>query len=632
MDNSCFLYNDKINEGINEMSFSTNVLEKYDNVVYHCSLYTFNANNQRIIENNLSTDGFLPDNIFNDSNKVFIVNDGVTTKFTIQSIKMENTYGNIRSPINVATYKISLKLTETFSCMLTNELEALAYLQGYNGYLFRPYWLEIWFSGYDHFSGNPVSRIPLPNSTNSLIYVGYFGNTKSHLESTGTTWDMEFTPTYNSLLTKNQNILCVSSSLKNDTSTDLNSFMKACANDMCERMLAQYAKNEKEEGEIRKIVGDYITIIIKDEDGKEISQKITSEDDISGNNMRKNQENHQTDERDYFTNICQYYLINSKKYKDHYAKYDIKPIQLEYYNNIPLYKYIITLYIVKDEYMNYQYQLSQGKSSDYDPYKEFMNCRGNNSLVKKYQYGFSGQDTAVIEVFNNYDNLYFMNGLPQTSYEYIQGNINNRNNNNNRDFPYQEKLKAPKEVDKLAGNLEDIYKEIRKSLSGEILLQMSNYAHIPEINNDLTNKNKSESTLSNSKKDEESIAYRKIWERLYKSGQMTETKFSILGDPYWIATSTYRVKSEIREDIVDALPLINYNVPNWRCVFIIKTSADQNDNYTNGNPTDYTFEYSLHATGIYIISSCESIFEDGKFTQKLTGYIDRRFINQDALR
>ena len=50
MNNLGYLYDDRIVAGIdNDMSFSTNVLEQYDNVVYHCALFAFNKKIARII-------------------------------------------------------------------------------------------------------------------------------------------------------------------------------------------------------------------------------------------------------------------------------------------------------------------------------------------------------------------------------------------------------------------------------------------------------------------------------------------------------------------------------------------------------------------------------------------------------
>jgi hypothetical protein len=68
---------------------------------------------------------------------------------------------------------------------------------------------------------------------------------------------------------------------------------------------------------------------------------------------------------------------------------------------------------------------------------------------------------------------------------------------------------------------------------------------------------------------------------------------------------------------------------NFKFVFILKTCPEQ----TNGldSPFDYTFEDSIYISGIYLITDCESIFENGKFTQSLTGVLDVSLIKDDIL-
>ena len=34
---------------------------------------------------------------------------------------MKNTFGNVNSPMNIATFEIKIKLQETFSCIFTND-------------------------------------------------------------------------------------------------------------------------------------------------------------------------------------------------------------------------------------------------------------------------------------------------------------------------------------------------------------------------------------------------------------------------------------------------------------------------------------------------------------------------------
>ena len=634
---SYFLYDSELGKAIdNKMSFATNTLEKYDNVVYHCALFSYDAETQERIDKNLAENGIFTGS---EDERVYIVRDGVTTKFSIPSFRMESVLGNINSPINVATYKITFDIIETFSCMLTNELEILSYASGYNGYLQRPYWFEVWFSGFKNDTLEPIARIPLPNGETSLLFEGFMGNVKSTLESTGTKWSVEFTPTFNSLLSKNINILSVSSTIKDDKQMGLKEFLERCAEDMYKRLKSQYTSNEEEAKELDNKYGggyqNYITLhFYKENENKtdfEIcdNDKIKMEPDQSGTSSKKGSSEVKTSKEDYFTTICQEFLFSTDKFKDCVAKYDIKSEYIGDFKNKNLYKHDVKIYLIKDEYMAHILKAYDNENdSNFDALSLFNQCRANNTLVKKYQFGFSSMDTSVLEVFNKYDMLYFMNALPQVSDEYKENSIFYRNvknvnkeNNYNKNNHFNAKP--------MNGYLEDIYKNLYSSITGDELYRIAYLNNIPTLNNDMTNNVKSSSTGTDVQKDKKSVAAKSLWERLYKSGQMSETKFTILGDPYWIATNAYRTGDvNNKYDLPDFLKIKALNIPNYRCVFIIRSTPDQNEIYTQENPTDYTFEYSMHASGIYLIYKVESFFEDGKFTQKIYGVLDQRFFKE----
>lgn len=732
-----FIYDDDIINGINNMSFSTNVLEKYDNVTYHCALFAFNANDQKAIDEELIKTNRIPKNVFEENNRIYIAKDGVTTKFSIKSFSMKNTFGNIESPMNIATYEIKIKLVETLSCILTNELEALAYYTGYDEYMNRPYWFEIWFSGFKHDTLEPVDRIPLDNKNiTSLLYKGCFGQIKSQLDSSGTIWDIPFIPVSISLLNKNTNLLSVPVLTKEDNDLTLEQFMKNCANNMFKRFLMQIAKTKEQVNDIKKIYknNNFITIKYEDKtkgsiisinaDNKTVGEQVSSikptEEELKGQEEAKKQtdiskqtnktsdnnysdtnngsadttanassKNLINDKTDYFTTVCQKFLFKTIDYNDCVAKYDIKSQRLDTYNNMPLYYHVVTITFLKDPYISKKLsEIMDSKNKDFDKVSYFKKCRSDGSLVKKYQFGYSGADTSVLEVFNKYDMLYFMNALPQTSQENILNNIaykkenindlkserdrmvtllknaiglknlnrimaenklNDINSNNTNDYlkqinffsnyikdnkEYFSELLKEMNENKLGsmrynGNLEDLYKNVlyNKVKNGDLYNIIASINKIPELNNDLTNNINPSSSSSDYEKEKISIAAQILNDRIYRSGQLTETKFTILGDPYWIATHSYMLKEENRtEDDAYKESLIMDTTPNYRCVFTIKSIPDQNDYYKVDNPTDYNFEYSLHASGIYSIVECESNFEDGKFIQKIRGVLDIRFV------
>lgn len=695
MSKSFFLYEKELSNEIKKIPFSTNVLEQYDNVVYHANLFTYPADVQRSIDERLAKDGIYEPNY---DKRIYICRDGVTTKFTIPSFIMKNVFGNVNSPLNIATYEIKIKIQETLSCMLTNELEVLAYASGYKGYMYLPYWFEIYFSGYKHDTLEPVSKIPLPNGENSLVFKGNFGPVVSHIESSGTTWDISFTPNYNSLINKNTNILSVANSLKTDGKISIENFAKNCVDNMFDRMIYQFAENQKDKDEISKRYSDsnpFIKITINKD--KKFYQSVVSKsktdvtttaaedkeklkamqeaknqtssatkqsgenssknpNGVSGNDDGKiemsgehstqttkiNSTEYNTDKATFFTTIFQDFLHTTDNYKAYVVYYNIESKLLEYYNNKPLYSHNVILNIEKDLYIDYTLKKKEGIKASFDRVKFFNECVSNKSLIKRYQYGYSGIDTSVLEAYNKYDNLYFMNSLPSTSREYVIDDIVHRSNSKNSSLDKSKENVATEtkkngEYSNMINNfssqlsksynLEDVYPTLSEKLTDLDYFKLCFLNNSPSINQDLTKDIRRNTTNSNPKTEEKEIMAKLLWERLYRSGQMSETKFKILGDPYWIATQAYRTENntKITSDYIENEGI---KIPNYRCIFTIRSTPDLNQSYSEKNPTDYDFEYSIHASGIYIMVSCESIFEDGKFTQKLDGVMDVRFIRE----
>lgn len=675
--NPYFPYYDGVANAIDNLPMNTNILNDYDNVTYHCDLFAYGKNTQKEIDEKLSKDGYYEPN---KEKRCYICKDGVTTKFYIDSFIMKSKYGNHQNVVNVATYSIELTIKETFSCILSHELDVLGILSGYNSYLQRPYWIEIWFSGYDKLTGLPVERIPLPNGEKSIIYEGYFSKMISHMDSSGTTWKATFFPIYTALTQKNTNILNVSTIIKNSGKMNLKDFLQKCTDDMFERFLKQVTKDDDEAGRAkirafynnssnnvqdkttpsgenpnnqeqktnkekaqekfdRNQTNGFITFKLKRENGEDFTEanNITSNLDSSTKDSEKNSEKQNVDKTILFTTICQEFLLNSEKYDSYIAKYDIKSSVKGYYNNNPLYHHDVDIYLVEDPYIT-------AKLKAYDKNKENYIFTENEAvnyvnkfiaegvLIKKYQYGFSGEDTSVIEIDNKYDKLYYMNALPQAGDEWVNSNILFQNKNNDKDKNKNNIVVKSGDTDNTAGiefngeNLEDIYLTMNKKNVAEGVIK---YNKIPELNNDLSNDNRRTSTTTNDKKSKRTIAATMLWKNLYKSDQMVTTSFTILGDPYWLATNSFRTNQYNKNiDLLDKLPDVAPNIPDYRCVFIIKSSPEQNQFYDLNNPTDYTFENSLYASGIYIVTDVESIFEGGKFTQKIKGHIDIRFIKE----
>ena len=102
---------------------------------------------------------------------------------------------------------------------------------------------------------------------------------------------------------------------------------------------------------------------------------------------------------------------------------------------------------------------------------------------------------------------------------------------------------------------------------------------------------------------------------------MIQIEFTILGDPYWLyipsQNSAYSNGTFPEQSLL------------YHFYFNLKTSINpDNVSYTGGYSTLNAKDFS----GIYQIIESTSIFSDGKFTQKINGVIDDRFIHSTLVK
>ena len=125
-------YNDVVKKIINELSTSTNVLEKYDNVTYNITLYMLDRKKEKIVDENIANNkGFISEHI-DDNEKIIIAQSGVTLNFVIDSLLIKTVYGNFNNPINVHAYEMNLKIKEPMGANLTNALDLSALVSLYS--------------------------------------------------------------------------------------------------------------------------------------------------------------------------------------------------------------------------------------------------------------------------------------------------------------------------------------------------------------------------------------------------------------------------------------------------------------------------------------------------------------------
>jgi len=628
MANSKIWYNDDIKKGIDDLPISSNVLEAYDNVTYNAALYIFDMETEKKV-----AEEFAKNSNFNikQYDKVIIAQTGVTTKYTIRSFSLNSVFANINDEPNMRFTKISMKIDEVLGCNFTNAYNFITKIFGYETYFAVPIWFEIWFSGYDH-SGKPIEKIPLPNGYDSIIIPAVFGDMKSDINQMGTEYNVEIVPMYKSIINKQYNILSAESPIKYNIGIKLKDFMNLHAENIFDKFIESFedvAQNkEKVKNEYGGNYQNYINIILKDENGNDFKEDIILESNIGNITDENGTSEYKTSVTDTFTNICQKFLYHSVKHKHYHVRYKIDSNYFKSMYNRPLFKHTITLSLIPNEIIKETinaFKSSTGKSLNYNiknientKTEDFYKSVKNKTLLKKYQYAFSGEDTSIIEISNKQELLYYIPAITSDIAVSLNSNIKNvikemKLNivNENTSLYYPEKINR----DIL---LEDFYSDLKEKYQ-----VFSEMPRIIKFNDNKENEELKNSSSDDAKYDKEALMYMTLYKRFYMSGGLSTINLTIYGDPYWIAINGGNNTNDKSNEMPDALR----SMDNFKFIFTLKTCPEQ----ANGNPYDYTFENSMYISGIYFATECTSNFEDGKFTQTLSGVIDNSLIRSEIL-
>lgn len=642
------MYDDSIVKIMNDTSkFEDNVLQDYDNVIYHCSLFAYDKNTQLEIDEQIKSGSFNYNSYKNS--RIYVCKSDESAVFTIDSFTIQSLYGIGSASNNVSAYSIEITIKEYGSCILTNALQILGsgYNDGYNGYIYRPYWFEIWFSGYKKIEdgGESVPRIPLNKTSNkgiqdSILYYGSIVSCKSHIDDNGTTWKIKFVPVSQAMLSKYINHLYVSSSLKHNTELTFNEFVNACIDNMFERFLNNCAKGpefnkDDEEKEIQERK-DEIKKKYKDNKFIEINYakgNIANIKSSMGTNTetdKKADYNIKTDTTTKFTDLCQDFIFNAEGEEDVKSiilRFDIKASILDYWNGIPLLSFKVDIYAEKDDILSELYKTRNISTSTKEKFLEKL--ISEKSLIKKYQYSFSGEDTSVVSIDNSYDLLYYMNAMEPLSARYKENRLqNNKENEKNISEKTEENNNNKNNIktgDKNAvsfnfngGLLEDLYYNLLKTNKSDgfnpLLNKVRFYNDLAPVPNEEGNNSVDYS------KDNSALTIKQMWNDLYRSGQMSMTKIEIIGDPYWLVSNSLSTSISGSTKVNNALI--------YRLIFNLRTSPYLNYNdITNDITIDYSNDLALNVSGIYVVTKVISDFSNGHFKQKVEGFLDNIFLN-----
>ena len=140
-DNTAFINESLSQVGVN-FSPMENPLNKYANYTYHIRWFLTDEN---AAYNTISKTNPSGDNV----NKTVIAESGVTAGFNITEFDMENTCGPNERTLNTAATTWSMTITEPYGISLIDKIRTAAKTQPVINYMRAPYFIDIWFVGYD---------------------------------------------------------------------------------------------------------------------------------------------------------------------------------------------------------------------------------------------------------------------------------------------------------------------------------------------------------------------------------------------------------------------------------------------------------------------------------------------------
>jgi len=141
--------------------------------------------------------------IFNESKKIVIAESGVTPGISIDSLSMTTYPPTQRDSNGINTTNLVLNITEVGSCSLMNKIALASYSCGYQSYTTQPYFIDIWFEGYETGANGEVitKKIPLYNYGGEIIdtltYTVMMTVNSSIMENNTTKYKMSLYPLYN---------------------------------------------------------------------------------------------------------------------------------------------------------------------------------------------------------------------------------------------------------------------------------------------------------------------------------------------------------------------------------------------------------------------------------------------------
>lgn len=131
-----------------------------------------------------------------EQQKIIIAESGKTAETSIESLSMTTHTPTSSITEMLTTTEFEMTIKEINSAVLVNKISFGSLISGYDTYVSQPYFINVWFSGYEHETGRPVEKIPLLHLSDDIImdkltYQVIIASVKSSSESSSTTHNMK---------------------------------------------------------------------------------------------------------------------------------------------------------------------------------------------------------------------------------------------------------------------------------------------------------------------------------------------------------------------------------------------------------------------------------------------------------
>jgi len=622
---------------IAKSNYEDNILQYYDNVTYNIRFYLLNAKFQNYYSEQRSN-GELIDYRIPDEEKIIIAETGVSSNYSIESLKMNNIHTCVYSNPSAATYSMEMVISEANGCSLGTKIAAITNLLGYDGYITTPFHVDIWFSGYENSTGKPIKILKNGNEDIFLSYEVILSEVKTNVDNNGARYNFIMTPSYQGAVTKSEEILYKIGEIIEDAST-FGSYIEKIIDYINEKYLQD-----------NPLIADYYDTSRKYmELGKIIDGKTGKEIDIKSNNIdpfvsaqssdNPNEVTIQPEGNVSLSEFLQQLCFHCDNLKTYIARPKFVPIFEKIDNDTVIKRVKLDIILTHSNYLEYYLKRKDGYNEEQDKedikdreISELQNIIANKSLRKIYEWQYNGHDTSVLEFKASFDKLWYSNiGIKtienmvestsdtpkQISYnEAINKFNNNINPKNIKDVTaYLKKTNERYEnVKNLSSDKRLYLDDVYHCLDKEWVYNQISERKIYEKSDSLFN---SETQSSSSNINVESTLARLGYENIHSSGSLIELELTILGDPYWLNLSTDKA----------FYSLVNFSNMMNNFSFRIRPTLELNSEGTYTKP-----EEDLEFSNIYMIYESTSILEGGKFLQHLKGIVNPSFINRARMR